>query len=236
MTTITKLTTLSLINGDCLEVMKTFPDNHFDAASFSPPYGLGGEGFDIRYDFRYSKTGGFPGKFMAYMVEACRVSKVVAINLTQRVIAGRLSTFTEEFTLDLQTQGIHLFDRWVVTKPTAMPKRGERALTNYEFVLLFSRDPEAVKVRPDADRQKFKTVIPVSGSHNASNVRVLGTTPYFPEIPRQVFSLYGHERVLDPFAGSGTSLSVAEDLGLDSVGIELNPEVYAATMNHFFPK
>jgi len=33
--------------------------------------------------------------------------------------------------------------------------------------------------------------------------------------------------VLDPFAGAGTTLLVAERLGRDSIGIELNPE-YAA--------
>lgn len=33
--------------------------------------------------------------------------------------------------------------------------------------------------------------------------------------------------VLDPFAGSGTTLLVAERLGRDSLGIELNPEYIA---------
>lgn len=223
--------TIQLINGDCLEAMRAFPDDHFCAASFSPPYGVGGEGFDVRHDFRRAGR----GAFMPYMAEVCRVSKVAAINLTQRVVNGDLSLFTEEFTLDLRAEGIHLFDRWVVAKPAAMPKRGERALTNFEFVLLFSRNPDAVRIRADADRQQFKTVIPVRGGHNASNVKVLGTTPYFPEIPRQVFSLYGHQRVLDPFMGSGTSIVEAEALGLEAVGIELNPDIYAATAGRLLP-
>lgn len=39
---------MSIIHGDCLEVMKTFPDNHFSAIVTDPPYGLSfmGKGWD----------------------------------------------------------------------------------------------------------------------------------------------------------------------------------------------
>lgn len=30
-----------LYQGDCLEVMKEFPDNYFDACVTDPPYGIG---------------------------------------------------------------------------------------------------------------------------------------------------------------------------------------------------
>lgn len=32
----------SFINGDCLEYMRGYPDNHFDLAIVDPPYGDGG--------------------------------------------------------------------------------------------------------------------------------------------------------------------------------------------------
>lgn len=58
-----------IILGDCLEVMKTFPDNHFSAVVTDPPYGLSfmGKGWDhavpqVSYweeAFRISKPGSF---------------------------------------------------------------------------------------------------------------------------------------------------------------------------------
>lgn len=213
---------IEFIQGDCLEALKRYSDRHFSAASFSPPYGTSRGEFDVRRDFDER------GRFLPYVVEICRVADVVAINLTQKVVDGTLSTFTEKMTTALEARSVTLFDRWVVAKPTAMPRRGNRALTNFEFVLLYTRLPhKLIEVR---ETSGFRTVIDVRG-HGASNVKALGTTPYFPEIPRQVFQMYGTgtRTVLDPFAGSGTSLRVAEELGLDSVGIELNEDIYRAT-------
>ncbi|MCX8482118.1 MAG: DNA methyltransferase [Crocinitomicaceae bacterium] len=34
---------IQILNGDSLEVLKTFPDNHFDSVVTDPPYGLGKE-------------------------------------------------------------------------------------------------------------------------------------------------------------------------------------------------
>ena len=36
-----KTDNLDLRNMDCMELMREFPDNHFDLAVVDPPYGLG---------------------------------------------------------------------------------------------------------------------------------------------------------------------------------------------------
>ena len=32
---------IELINGDCMEGLKDYPDNHFELAIVDPPYGIG---------------------------------------------------------------------------------------------------------------------------------------------------------------------------------------------------
>ena len=54
-----------IISGDCLEVMKTFPDNHFSGIVTDPPYGISfmGKGWDHEVPDRY------------YWEEALRICK-----------------------------------------------------------------------------------------------------------------------------------------------------------------
>ena len=72
------------------------------------------------------------------------------------------------------------------------------------------------------------------GGRNLRDVWTIPTAPYpgahfatFPEalvIPAIKAGCPAGGTVLDPFAGAGTTLLVAQSLGRDSIGIELNPE------------
>ena len=76
-----------------------------------------------------------------------------------------------------------------------------------------------------------------NGVRNLRTVWTIATEPYaeahfavFPEALAERCIKAGSRRgdtVLDPFAGSGTTLAVAERLGRDSIGIELNPAYIA---------
>lgn len=73
----------------------------------------------------------------------------------------------------------------------------------------------------------------VGSTRNVRTVWSISTRPYhgshfatFPEVLAERCILAGCQQggvVLDPFAGSGTTLAVADRLGRDAVGIELNP-------------
>lgn len=79
--------------------------------------------------------------------------------------------------------------------------------------------------------------IAAAESRNLRTVWTIASEPYaeahfavFPEAIAERCIKAGSRRgdtVLDPFAGSGTTLAVAERLGRDSIGIELNPDYIA---------
>lgn len=218
-----------LVLGDCLDFLRTQPDRAFSAASFSPPYGVGSKNgmFDVRKDFTAQ------GRFFAYAKELSRTCDVWGINLTQKVDAGHNTPFLEQLVMALVSDGVELFDRWTVVKPAAMPARGNRALTRFEYVLLFSAYRKELVARTEGS-----TVLMVK-SHNVSIIGSAAAanqlTPYFAEIPRQIFAMYGStaKPVLDPFAGSGTSLLVADSLGLPWVGVEKLPAIYEDLKRQF---
>jgi DNA modification methylase len=91
-------------------------------------------------------------------------------------------------------------------------------------------------IMPDGKPQQIapKGIREFSSKRNKRTVWNITTKPYKeahfatfpPEIPEICIKAGCPEGgiVLDPFAGSGTTLWVAEQLGVDSIGIELNPE------------
>jgi DNA modification methylase len=106
-----------------------------------------------------------------------------------------------------------------------------------EFVLLFRRGGlrrfppkdrrrEASRyTKPERDRWFSQVWGDVRGARQNGVGRRTGAFP--PEIPRrliQMFSVVG-DTVLDPFAGTGTTLWAAHELGRHSVGIEIDPEL-----------
>ena len=59
----------------------------------------------------------------------------------------------------------------------------------------------------------------------ASAKKEVHPAPFPEELPRRCIRLYSFvgDTILDPFAGSGTTLKVARELGRNSIGYEINP-------------
>lgn len=128
----------------------------------------------------------------------------------------------------LQADGWYLRSDVIWSKPNAMPESVlDRPTKSHEYIFLlakserYSFDMEAIKEPTEKKKTRNRrTVWSVA-------TRALGEQHYasYPEELAQLGILAGSRAahtVLDPFAGSGTTLRVAESLGRNSIGIELS--------------
>jgi hypothetical protein len=216
-----------LVCGDSLAWMRDQRERAYRCAVFSPPYSVSPSLFDARVDFQVG------GRFIHYALELSRTCDLWAVNFSPLVDAGRCLPFLESLVVVLESCGVQLWDRWVMLKGSWRPYRGERALSNFEFVLLFTQYPNLIKIRPPVGTTAFQQEALERHQHEVQRWKrargvdtiKLTSTPYAGSIPRHVLAMYGdRERpVLDPFCGSGTTLRVAQEMGMQYVGVDIDP-------------
>ena len=102
---------------------------------------------------------------------------------------------------------------------------------DYEFILLFKKLGKAPKPTPqqksDSEMTKEEWSQYFSSHWNFNGVKQMGHIAMFPEeLPKRLIKMFSFagETVLDPFAGSGTTLLAAKNLGRNSIGYEINKE------------
>jgi site-specific DNA-methyltransferase (adenine-specific) len=97
------------------------------------------------------------------------------------------------------------------------------------------RRPASDGRRGDISRDEFLAWTLGMWTFAGANPRRVGHPAPFPqELPRRLIKLYSYldDLVLDPFAGSGTSLVVSKKLGRNSLGVEINPAFCELTIRN----
>lgn len=112
-------TTASIIKGDCREVLKTYPEGHFNLIVTSPPYA---DARKNHYDGMHPDN--FHDFFLKFHDEFWRVladDGSLIINIKDKVIEGQRHRYVWKTIIELNNKGWLCIDDYIWHKPNAMP-------------------------------------------------------------------------------------------------------------------
>jgi site-specific DNA-methyltransferase (adenine-specific) len=219
---------VTLHDGDCLDVMATMPNESVDIVVTSPPYNMGlvpgGNGRGMYRPGASNKAGRFREGYGAHddameqtaydewqrdvLAECWRVARyAVFYNHRPRVEHGILrDPLGNDF-------GIPLRQRIIWNRGTGIDVNLRAFCTRGEYIYLFAK-PEFSLVNHAASGMGDVWDLGIEYG-------VKGHPAPFPvSLPTRCIQATGAESVLDPFCGSGTTLRAAADLGIKGVGID----------------
>ena len=238
--------------GDALEVLKTLPDESVDCVITDPPYNISQEGkklarknlsskqhkrnSDILLDFgewdrkSEKKYYEFTENWFKEVVRILKPKKWFATFFSKERIgyfSCPLNGFFKKYGFKTRT-----IIAWHKTNPSPSFRK-MNFLSSTEFIVVGSKGKSKI---PNFLEQKY-----MHNFFETPNSSSYQQTIHPTEKPESLISWLvkilsnQQEIILDPFAGSGTTMIVAEKLGRNSIGIELNPKYTELIKKRFEP-
>ncbi len=211
-----------IYHGDCLEVLKEFPDESIDLVITSPPYNLGnnhhtGNKRHQAYndDMREREYQEWQIKVLNELYRVLKPEGSLMYNHKNRIKKGRQITPYE----------------WLLKTPFVIKQEivwfnGSQNFDKTRFYPMTERVYWLAK----SPKTKLVNVINHHDVFSRSEWKPVGTkgkhTRAFPvQMVQDLASCFPDAQIiLDPFMGSGTTAVAALKLGKQYIGIELNPE------------
>lgn len=238
--------TNTIIQGDCLDVMKQMPDNCVDLTVTSPPY-------DNLRDYK-----GFVFDFEGIAQQLYRVTKtggVVVWVVGDATINGSESGTSFRQALYFKEIGFNLHDTMIYAKNNPMPLTHNRYEQQFEYMFVLSKGkPKTFNALTQKtkgagktynwggtndygdksakrDREEVSTVKAEKYRFNiwymdVANSKYTNSAPFPESLVKDHLLSWSNEGevILEPFAGSGTTPAVSNKFGRNYIGIEISPE------------
>lgn len=240
-----------LIIGNCMS-MQEISDNSVHLVVTSPPYF--NAPFDYKGVFKnYQQYLGVLRRVAKELFRVMAEGRIVVLNIDDMLINGEKFPIVADATKILQEAGFRYRDRIIWKKPEGYLRISRRSgviLQNpypmyfypdnlLESIIIFQkrkfnyrsipkaiREKSKINTKEFQDKKWFMTLWEMNNVMPGSPLEK--DIAAFPEeLPYRAIKLFSYvgETVLDPFAGSGTTMKVARQLGRNSIGIEIKKEL-----------
>jgi len=219
-----------IIPGDALEVLKTLPDDFFDVGVTSPPYNKGEKDKGWLVDKVVYK-----GASDSKDEEEYQKEQIAVLNELYRVIKPGGSFFYNHKLRWKRGVLLHPYSwvsktLWTVRQEIIWNRKIAANIRGWRFWQVDERIYWLYKPRDGnlvGEELASRHALLTSVWEIPPEREVPHPAPFPLELPvRCIFSVMDERKgvVIDPYAGSGTTLVAAKLLGMDFLGIEISPE------------
>jgi site-specific DNA-methyltransferase (adenine-specific) len=231
-----------VLHGDSVLLADALPADSIHLVVTSPPYALGVDYGQAGYadDQPYREYLAWVKRWAGALLRVCAPGGRVCVNVPldsnkggkRAIYADYLHIFQD---LGWTYQTSIVWNEQNISRRTAwgswLSPSAPFVTAPVEMIAVFYRGeyrrPSADGRRGDITRDEFLAWTLGMWTFAGANPRKAGHPAPFPEeLPRRLIKLYSYpdDLVLDPFAGSGTTLVAAARLGRSSIGVEINRE------------